>query len=51
MHSCENDDVLSCEPLNHIHQNTKSARLIAVCKRSFIKLVFLVIMFLDDVLV
>ena len=23
-----------CEPLNHIHQNTKSARLIAVCKRS-----------------
>ena len=24
------------EPLNHIHQDTKSARLIAVCKRSFI---------------
>ena len=23
-----------CEPLNHIHQYTKSARLIAVCKRS-----------------
>ena len=23
-----------CEPLNHIHQDTKSARLIAVCKRS-----------------
>ena len=23
------------EPLNHIHQDTKSARLIAVCKRSF----------------
>ena len=25
------------EPLNHIHQGTKSARLIAVCKRSFIE--------------
>ena len=24
------------EPLNRIHQNTKSARLIAVCKHSFI---------------
>ena len=23
-----------CEPLNHIHQDTKSARLIALCKRS-----------------
>ena len=23
------------EPLNHIHQDTKSARLIAVCKRTF----------------
>ena len=23
------------EPLNHINQDTKSARLIAVCKRSF----------------
>ena len=23
------------EPLNHIHQDIKSARLIAVCKRSF----------------
>ena len=23
------------EPSNHIHQDTKSARLIAVCKRSF----------------
>ena len=23
-----------CEPLNYIHQDTKSARLIAVCKRS-----------------
>ena len=22
-----------CEPLNHIHQDTKSARLIVVCKR------------------
>ena len=27
------------EPLNHIHQGTKSARLIAVCKRSFIETV------------
>ena len=36
MHSSENDAVLIfvCEPLNHIHQDTKSARLIAVCKRS-----------------
>ena len=23
------------KPLNHIHQDTKSARLIAVCKRTF----------------
>ena len=28
------------EPLNHIHQDTKSARLIAVCKRRFSKRVF-----------
>ena len=36
MHSSENDPVLIsvCEPLNHIHQDTKSARLIAVCKRT-----------------
>ena len=35
MYSSENDVVLLvCEPLNHIHQDTKSARLIAVCKRS-----------------
>ena len=34
MHSWENDDVLSGGPLNHIHQNTKSARLIAMCERS-----------------
>ena len=27
------------EPLNHIHQDTESARLIAVCKRSFSDLV------------
>ena len=35
MHSWENDDVRTFvgEPLNHIHQDTKSARLIAVCKR------------------
>ena len=26
------------KPLNHIHQDTKSARLIAVCKRSFYSL-------------
>ena len=33
IHSWENDAVLSLgEPLNHIHQDTKSARLIAVCK-------------------
>ena len=40
MHSSENDAVLIsvCEPLNHIHQDTKSARLIAVCKRSISKL-------------
>ena len=30
MHSWENND-----PLNHIRQDTKSARLIAVCRRSF----------------
>ena len=36
MHSWENDDVLSGGPLNHIHQNTKSARLIAMCERSLI---------------
>ena len=32
----ENDAVLIsvCEPINYIHQDTKSARLIAVCKRS-----------------
>ena len=35
MHSWENDAVLFVgEPLNHIHQDTRSARLIAVCKRS-----------------
>ena len=36
MHVSENDAVLIsvCEPSNHIHQDTKSARLIAVCKRS-----------------
>ena len=36
MHLSENDAVLIsvCEPLNYIHQDTKSARLIAVCKRS-----------------
>ena len=36
MHLSENDAVLIsvCEPLNHIHQDTESARLIAVCKRS-----------------
>ena len=36
MHSSENDAVLItvCEPLNHIYQDTKSARLIAVCKLS-----------------
>ena len=35
MHSSENDVVLisGCEPLNHIHQDKKSAQLIAVCKR------------------
>ena len=27
------------EPLNHIHQDTKSSRLIAVWKRSFIKII------------
>ena len=27
------------KPLNHIHQDTKSARSIAVCKRSFIDVV------------
>ena len=32
MHSSENDAVL-----NHIHQDTKSARLIAVCKRSIMR--------------
>ena len=36
MYLSENDAVLIsvCEPLNYIHQDTKSARLIAVCKRS-----------------
>ena len=36
MHLSENDVVLIsvCEPLNYIHQDTKSARLSAVCKRS-----------------
>ena len=36
MHLSENDAVLIsvCEPLNYIHQDTKSARLIAVCRRS-----------------
>ena len=35
MHSWENDAVLLlAEPLNHIHQDTKPVRLIAVCKRS-----------------
>ena len=34
MHSWENDATLVGEPLNYIHQDTKSARLIAVCKRS-----------------
>ena len=35
MHTSENDAVLISvsEPLNHIDQDTKSARLIAVCKR------------------
>ena len=36
MHSWENSAVaFVVEPLNHIHQDTKSARLIAVCKRTF----------------
>ena len=36
MHSWANDDVLSWVlPLNHIHQDTKSARQIAACKRTF----------------
>ena len=36
MYLSENDAVLIsvCEPLNYIHQDTKSARLIAVCRRS-----------------
>ena len=36
MHLSENGAVLisECEPLNYIHQDTKSARLIAVCRRS-----------------
>ena len=36
MHLSENDAVLIsvCEPLYYIHQDTKSARLIAVCRRS-----------------
>ena len=38
MDTSENDAVLISvsEPLNHIHQDTKSSRLIAVCKRSII---------------
>ena len=31
MHSWENDTAFVGEPLNHIHEDTKSARLIAVC--------------------
>ena len=36
MHLSENDAVLisDCEPLNHIHQDTKLGRLIAVCRCS-----------------
>ena len=36
MHLSENDAVLISvyEPLNYIHQDMKSARLIAVCRRS-----------------
>ena len=36
MHLSENDAVLIsvCGALNYIHQDTKSARLIAVCRRS-----------------
>ena len=30
-----------CEPLNHIHQDAKSAWLIAVCKRSLTQVYFL----------
>ena len=35
MHLSENDAVIIsvCKPLNYIHQDTKSARLIAVCRR------------------
>ena len=35
MHSWENGTTSVAEPLNHIHQDTKSGRLIAVCNRSF----------------
>ena len=35
MHSWENGTTSVAEPLNHIHQDTKSVRLIAVCNRSF----------------
>ena len=36
MHLSENDAVLIsvCEQLNYIHQDTKSPRLIALCRRS-----------------
>ena len=34
MHSWENDTAFVGELLNRIHQDTKSARLIAVCKRT-----------------
>ena len=47
MHSSENDAVLIslCEPINHIHQDTKSARLIAVCKVALTKITFSYIIF------
>ena len=50
MHSRENHDaVLSLgQPLNHIHQETKSVRLIAVCKRGLTFLIPSVHVFSPD---